>query len=229
MDLLLFETWKAAVEGPVKDKALNDIVVREMPLVKRCVRNVAGKASEDLVQEGAIALVAAIKRWDPERGAWSPYAQKWVSKAIRRGVCNESVIRIPLEERPKLTAAQVREVLAVRARTGREPTAEEIGVAPDVLASWLEPPVQCALDGLRVDHAFGNDPSTDIKQDMLRGLHVLDPRAQRIVMALYVEEKSLREVADEENLSHVVVREIAMASVEKMKKRLTKNQDAATK
>src|SRR5438067_13874927 len=56
-----------------------------------------GLSFEDLVQEGIIGLIAAIVRFDPDRGyRFSTYATHWIRQAIGRAIDNHSrLIRLP--------------------------------------------------------------------------------------------------------------------------------------
>jgi RNA polymerase primary sigma factor len=56
-----------------------------------------GVPLEDLVQEGAVALIQAIDHYDPGRGMQlSTYVTWWVKQAIRRATISQSTpVRIP--------------------------------------------------------------------------------------------------------------------------------------
>jgi RNA polymerase sigma factor (sigma-70 family) len=56
-----------------------------------------GVPLEDLVQEGALALVQAVDHYDPNRGMKvSTYATWWVKRAIRRAAMAQSrPVRVP--------------------------------------------------------------------------------------------------------------------------------------
>ena len=56
-----------------------------------------GVPLEDLVQEGALALVQAVDHYDPNRGMkLSTYATWWVKQAIRRAAMAQSrPVRVP--------------------------------------------------------------------------------------------------------------------------------------
>jgi RNA polymerase sigma factor (sigma-70 family) len=58
----------------------------------------------DLVQAGAIGLMRALERFDPERGfTFATYATHWIRQAIGRAIMNGGrTIRIPVHEQDRL-------------------------------------------------------------------------------------------------------------------------------
>lgn len=102
-----------------------------------------GVPYEDLVQEGALGLLAAVRNFDPERGVpFRAYATRWIRQAICRGLSiRRRVIRIPqevLQIRRRLH--HVRAELEQQAEEG-SPTIEDcarvMGVTPEVLRTTM--------------------------------------------------------------------------------------------
>src|SRR5256885_121478 len=81
---------------------------------------------EDLVQEGVIGLMAAIARYDPEKGyRFSTYATHWIRQAIGRAIDNHSrLIRLPSHVSDALRKVERVRLLLAR-RLGRQPTMAE--------------------------------------------------------------------------------------------------------
>lgn len=84
---------------------------------------------EDLIQEGAIGLLAAARRYDSSRAQFSTFATLWIRQSIQRAVDNQgSAIRVPVH-----LADNMRRLHAARAgltvALGREPTIGELAEA----------------------------------------------------------------------------------------------------
>lgn len=104
-----------------------------------------GLPLEDLIQEGNVGLLAAVRQFDPDLGVpFSYYATGWIRQAICRAISIKNrTIRIPLEVLGlRRRAASVFSELEQKARnescrSGRyevptvEDCARELGVSPD--------------------------------------------------------------------------------------------------
>src|ERR1044071_2576475 len=82
---------------------------------------------EDLVQEGAIGLMTACERYDPERGyRFSTYATHWIKQAISRAIDNKArAIRVPAHVSETLRKLERIRALLFREH-GEEPSAEQL-------------------------------------------------------------------------------------------------------
>ena len=87
--------------GEVSRAKQRELVEANLPLVVCIARAYRrfGLPMEDLVQEGNLGLLAAVRKFDPELGAaFSTYAAGWIRQAICRAISIKSrTIRIPLE------------------------------------------------------------------------------------------------------------------------------------
>jgi RNA polymerase sigma-B factor len=75
-----------------------DLVETHLPLVRALARRHArgGAAYDDLVQAGAVGLVAASRRYDPARGDFAPYATATVQGEMLRFLRDRATaVRIP--------------------------------------------------------------------------------------------------------------------------------------
>ena len=76
------------------EAAQAEIVKRYTPLVRRVARGIHGRRGmddlEDLVQVGMVGLLEAIDRFEPEQGAFAPFASATVSGLIKRHLRDRS-------------------------------------------------------------------------------------------------------------------------------------------
>lgn len=84
---------------------------------------------DDLFQRGTLGLIAALQRFDPDRGVTlSTYATPWIRNAMRRGIMEEGPIRVP--EKEIINAGRFRAAVgALTQSLGRVPRDEEVAEA----------------------------------------------------------------------------------------------------
>lgn len=125
-------------------EAKNRLVESNMRLVINIARTYHSRSIplEDLIQEGAIGLMQAIEKFDPDRGfRFSTYATHWVRQAIGRAIDNKAkAIRLPAHIVQTLRKIE-RLKSEMTDKLGKEPSmellAKECGLDPAKLQSML--------------------------------------------------------------------------------------------
>jgi RNA polymerase primary sigma factor len=125
--------WAAMRHGD--ENARKSLILAYLRLVVAIARTYRNRGVEflDLIEEGNLGLIAAVDRYDADRGVhFSTYATWWIRQALARGVANQArTVRIPIH-----VLQMVRRYVATERRLERElqrrpelaEIAEELGI-----------------------------------------------------------------------------------------------------
>ena len=86
----------------------------------------------DVIEEGNLGLIHAVKKFDPERGfRFSTYATWWIRQSIERAIMNQSgTVRLPVHIIKEINVC-LRAARTIRQRQIEEPTAADIAAHLD--------------------------------------------------------------------------------------------------
>jgi len=232
--------------------AARDMVLSHLRLVVSVARNYMGYGlpQADLIQEGNVGLMKAVKRFDPERGVrLASFAIHWIKAEIHEYILrNWRMVKIATTKAQRKLFFNLRSMK--KSTTALTPTeiaqvAETLNVKEsDVIE--MEQRIQggdIAFDPLPEDGedaaspmAFmadpGEGPAEEYEREqneslntegLSRALAHLDDRSRRIIQARWLadgESKTLHELADEFGVSAERIRQIEAKAMQKMKKEM---------
>ncbi len=234
---------RAVQAGDVQAK--QRLIESNMRLVINIAKTYRNRAIplEDLIQEGAIGLMQAAERFDPDKGfRFSTYATHWIRQAIGRAIDNKSkAIRLPAHVSQSLRRVE-KERLRLARELGYDPGPEQVaaamGISPKKLLTLLQSSQELlsldmtvgdsggmTLGGLLKDTSNSDPEALMISQEMVSELQrimlELNDREQRVMrmrFRLDGSEPPLQEdVAREMKLSRERVRQIEVQAIKKLR------------
>jgi RNA polymerase sigma-32 factor len=229
--------------------AASEMVLSHLRLVVSVARNYLGYGlpHADLIQEGNIGLMKAVKRFDPDRGVrLVSFAMHWIKAEIHEYILkNWRMVKIATTKaqrklffnlrsmKPNFGSLSPRElqevarVLNVKetevAEMEQRLSGQEISLEPTVDdgEDWVSPIAYLqdqSVEPSQVLEAAQRDVSG--AEGLKSALASLDDRSRRIIEARWLnegEEKTLHELADEFGVSAERIRQIEAKAMQKMK------------
>jgi RNA polymerase sigma-32 factor len=231
--------------------AARGLVFSHLRLVVAVARGYLGYGlpHADLIQEGNIGLMKAVKRFDPERGVrLVSFAIHWIKAEIHEYILrNWRLVKVATTKAQRKLFFNLRSMkrdLGPMSVADVERVAEELRVKPQEVVE-METRLagqELAFEGERDDeesyapvHYLADDTaepsrvleaeeSERVRSDGLhKALARLDPRSRRIVEARWLREKdaaTLHELAAEFDVSAERIRQIEAKALDKMRKLL---------
>jgi RNA polymerase sigma-32 factor len=230
-------------------EAARHLVLSHLRLVVSIARNYAGYGlpQADLIQEGNIGLMKAVKRFDPERGVrLVSFAMHWIRAEIHEFVLrNWRLVKIATTKAQRKLFFNLRSMKQDLGTLGAEEVkaiARELGVKPEEVVEMetrlggqdmaLEPagdddreqfaPIAyLTADDAQPDALLEAEQTQRLRGEGLeKALASLDPRSRRIIEARWLTENAaatLHDLAAEFGVSAERIRQIEAKALNKMK------------
>ncbi len=219
-------------------RAENLMVEQNMGLVYSIVKRFSGRGyeTEDLTQIGAIGLIKAVKKFNPEFNVqFSTYAVPMITGEIKRFMRDDGAIKISrtLKE-SAMKGWRAEEIL--RKRLNREPTITEISAECGVCAEDLIEAFEAASPPESIYESVYSGGDKEIKVvDTIAGgeieegiinkvllddiLKKLKPREKQILILRYFKGKTQSEIAKLIGVSQVQISRIEKKAIERIRKK----------
>ncbi|MCU0972865.1 MAG: RNA polymerase sigma factor RpoH [Burkholderiales bacterium] len=230
-------------------EAARELVLSHLRVVVAIARgyNGYGLPQADLIQEGNIGLMKAVKRFDPERGfRLVSFAVHWIKAEIHEFILrNWRIVKVATTKAQRKLFFNLRSMKhgsGALGSTEATAVAKQLGVKPEEVVEMetrlggqdiaLEPhsdddedsfaPISYLTNpDLEPGRILEHDETERLREEgLVRALEGLDPRSRRIIEARWLTEEgsaTLHELAAEFGVSAERIRQIEQKAMQKMK------------
>jgi RNA polymerase sigma-B factor len=205
-----------------------DLVLEHLSLVRTLAYRYSrrGERLEDLLQVAAVGLVAAARRFDPERGVpFVAYAMPTIEGELRRHLRDRSsTVRVPRRDQ-ELAGVLRREAAAAAQHRRRAATLVETAAAAGVPVSRAAAALGASADPLPLTE-LERSPSAKAQEELEACerralveelLATLRPREREIVRLRFEEELQQAEIANRLHISQGQTSRLLATSLEKLR------------
>lgn len=219
------------------DKQAENIMVEEnMGLVYSIVRRFLNRGydAEDLTQIGAIGLIKAVKKFNPEFNVqFSTYAVPMITGEIKRFLRDDGAIKISRTLKENAMKGR-RSEEALRRRLNRQPTINEISRECGIDAENLVEAFEAAApigsiyesvydNGEKEIHLLDTIAGEEMEDGIINKVMIdeimgkLTPREKEIILLRYFRGKTQTEISEVIGVSQVQVSRIEKKAIERIR------------
>ena len=157
--------------------AREHLILANLRLVFSVAKKYAGRGLSlmDLVQEGHIGLMRAVKKFEYQRGfKFSTYATWWIRQAVSRAVADQGrTIRLPVHMGERISK-MLRRRHQLTQELGREPTPEELAKATGEPVSKVVNVLRISQRAISLEMPVGDEDNSELG-DFIENEDVPDP------------------------------------------------------
>lgn len=224
-----------------RERVRERVVELHLPLVRQLARRYRSRSEpmDDILQAGAVGLVKAIDRYEPERGPFLPFAVPTILGEIKRFFRDTSwSVRVPRRLRDRRLEL-FRTTDSLTQRLGRAPTVaelagqlrlteEEVIEGLDACAAYstssLDAPALADDDTVTLADQFGEeDGELDLveqREGIEPALEELPSREREILLMRFYGNMTQAQIGEQVGISQMHVSRLLSRSLERLRERL---------